>query len=101
VTRVSGANGGQHHLPLEGRPDRQRPHAAAVWRLWRCRVSQGRRRAEPGQAANELRNTRKEIVRFFQTGKPPVPNEETIEIFEFMDAAQRSKEAGGQPMRLR
>jgi hypothetical protein len=42
-----------------------------------------------------------EIVRFFQTGKPPVPNEETIEIFAFMDAAQRSKEAGGQPMRLR
>jgi hypothetical protein len=43
----------------------------------------------------------KEIVRFFQTGKPPVPNEETIEIFEFMDAAQRSKEAGGRPMRIR
>lgn len=43
----------------------------------------------------------KEIVRFFQTGKPPVPNEETLEIFAFMDAAQRSKEAGGKPMRLR
>lgn len=42
-----------------------------------------------------------EIVRFFQTGKPPVPNEETIEIFEFMDAALRSKEAGGRPMRIR
>ncbi len=43
----------------------------------------------------------KEIVKFFQTGKPPVPNEETLEIFAFMDAAQRSKAAGGQPMRLR
>ena len=41
------------------------------------------------------------IVRFFQTGKPPVPNDETLEIFAFMDAAQRSKDAGGQPMRLR
>lgn len=41
-----------------------------------------------------------EIVRFFQTGKPPVPNEVTLEIFAFMDAAQRSKEAGGKPMRL-
>jgi hypothetical protein len=43
----------------------------------------------------------KEIVKFFQTGKPPVPNEETLEIFSFMDAAQRSKAAGGAPMRLR
>ena len=43
----------------------------------------------------------REIVRFFQTGKPPVPNEETLEIYAFMDAAQRSKEAGGAPMKLR
>jgi hypothetical protein len=43
----------------------------------------------------------KQIVTFFQTRKPPVPNEETLEIFAFMDAAQRSKEAGGKPMRLR
>ena len=42
-----------------------------------------------------------QIVNFFQTGKPAVPNEETLEIFAFMDAAQRSKEAGGKPMRLR
>lgn len=43
----------------------------------------------------------KEVVKFFQTGEPPVPNEETLEIFAFMDAAQRSKEAGGKPTRLR
>jgi hypothetical protein len=43
----------------------------------------------------------KEIVKFFQTGKPPVSNEETLEEFAFMDAAQRSKEAGGKPMKLR
>jgi len=42
-----------------------------------------------------------EIVKFFQTRRPPVPNEETLEIFAFMDAAQRSKEAGGRPVRLR
>ncbi len=42
-----------------------------------------------------------EIVKFFQTGKTPVPNEETLEIFAFMDAAQRSKESGGKPMKLR
>ena len=39
-------------------------------------------------------------MKFFQTGVPPVPNEVTVEIFAFMDAAQRSKGAGGAPMRL-
>ena len=43
----------------------------------------------------------REIVQFFATGKPPVSNEETLEIFAFMDAAQRSKQAGGTPVRLR
>jgi len=42
-----------------------------------------------------------EIVKFFETKQPPFPNEETLEIFAFMDAAQRSKEAGGVPMKLR
>ena len=32
-----------------------------------------------------------EILTFFDTGKVPVSNEETIEIFKFMEAAQRSK----------
>ena len=42
-----------------------------------------------------------EIVKFFQTGKPPVANEETLEMFAFMDAAQRSKEQGGKMVGLR
>jgi hypothetical protein len=42
-----------------------------------------------------------EIAKFFQTGKPPVPNDETLEIFAFMDAAQRSKAQGGTPVALR
>lgn len=43
----------------------------------------------------------KEIVKFFETKQVPVPNEETLEMFAFMDAAQRSREAGGAPMKLR
>ena len=43
----------------------------------------------------------RQIVAFFQTGKPPAPNDETLEMFAFMDAAQRSKAANGQPMPLR
>jgi hypothetical protein len=42
-----------------------------------------------------------EIIKFFETKQPPVPNDETLEIFAFMDAAQRSKEDGGKPMKLR
>ena len=42
-----------------------------------------------------------EIIKFFQTGKSPVSSEETLEIFAFMDAAQKSKEQGGKPVALR
>jgi hypothetical protein len=38
-----------------------------------------------------------QIVRFMTTRTPPVPNAETLEIFAFLDAAQRSKDAGGVP----
>jgi hypothetical protein len=43
----------------------------------------------------------REVVKFFTTGVPPVPNQETLELFAFLDAAQRSKDAAGQPVRLR
>ena len=36
-----------------------------------------------------------EIVKFFKTGKVPVPAEETIEIFAFMSAADESKAKNG------
>ena len=41
------------------------------------------------------------IVKFFQGGAAPVTSEETLEMFAFLDAAQRSKEAGGKPVSLR
>jgi predicted dehydrogenase len=52
-------------------------------------------------AAGEYRPLVLEIVRFFQTGKIPVANEDTLEIMAFMDAAQRSKQQGGTPVSLR
>ena len=42
-----------------------------------------------------------QIMKFFQTGQPPVKPEETIELFAFMTAAQESKEKGGAPVRIR
>jgi hypothetical protein len=35
-----------------------------------------------------------EIVHFFETGKPPVSAEETLEIYTFMEAADESKRGG-------
>lgn len=37
----------------------------------------------------------KEILGFFSTGIPPVPEEETIEIYTFMEAADESRRRGG------
>jgi len=37
----------------------------------------------------------RQIVDFVASGKPPVANDETLEMFAFMDAAQRSKKSGG------
>jgi hypothetical protein len=42
-----------------------------------------------------------EIIKFFETGKPPVDERETMEMFEFMDAAQRSAASGGAPVPIR
>ena len=41
-----------------------------------------------------------QIVKFFKTGKPPVAEEETLEIFAFMEAADESKRQGGCPVTL-
>jgi len=41
-----------------------------------------------------------EVVKFFQTGKPPVDVQETIQIFAFMEAADESKRLGGVPVAL-
>jgi hypothetical protein len=43
----------------------------------------------------------KEFVTFFQTGKTPIDPAETVEIFAFLDAAQKSREQGGKPVALR
>jgi len=70
------------------------PYGATVWRKDGAHSS-------PPNSKTGYETLVREVVKFFQTGKPPVANEETIEIFEFMDAAQRSKESGGKPVRLR
>ena len=66
-------------------------------------IFEGRKTIEnhPKSAGGEYRPLVEQVLKFFQTGKPPVPNEETLEIFAFMDAAQRSKEQGGKLVTLK
>ncbi|MDD2456209.1 MAG: gfo/Idh/MocA family oxidoreductase, partial [Kiritimatiellae bacterium] len=40
------------------------------------------------------------IVKFFKTGEVPVPPEETIEMFAFMEAAHESKRRGGVSVKI-
>ena len=42
----------------------------------------------------------REIVKFMETKTPPISNDETLEIFAFMDAAQKSVAAGGALVKL-
>ena len=39
-----------------------------------------------------------QIVKFFKTGKSPVPAEETLEIYAFMEAADESKARAARPV---
>ena len=41
-----------------------------------------------------------EIAKFFAGGEIPVSNQETLELFAFMEAAQQSKEKGGVPIQI-
>jgi hypothetical protein len=42
----------------------------------------------------------REIVKFFQTGTPPVALDESLEMFAFMEAADESKRRGGAPVTI-
>jgi hypothetical protein len=42
----------------------------------------------------------REILKFFQTGKSPVPPQETVEIFAFMEAADASQRLHGEPVAI-
>ena len=42
----------------------------------------------------------RQILQFFRTGQPPVPNVETLEIMAFIDAAERSRQQSGTSVQL-
>ncbi len=56
--------------------------------------------ATPMPMKSDYRELLLEVVKFFQTGVPPVQPEETLEIMAFMEAADLSKARGGAPVAL-
>ena len=56
--------------------------------------------ATPVPIQSDYRNLVVEIVKFFQSGVPPIQPEETLEIMAFMEAADLSKARGGAPVAL-
>ena len=56
--------------------------------------------ATPVPFRSDYRNLVIEIVKFFQTGVPPIPPDETLEIMAFMEAADVSKARGGAAVAL-
>jgi len=56
--------------------------------------------ATPVPLSSGYRNLVVEIVKFFQTGVPPVTPDETLEMMAFMEAAELSKARGGAPVAL-
>src|SRR5499426_761628 len=57
--------------------------------------------ATPTPMKSDYRDLLVEVVKFFQTGAPPVPPEETLEMMAFMEAADLSKARGGAAVMLR
>jgi hypothetical protein len=101
VTRISGADSDEISCKWKdgriGTVRALRPYGtygAVVFRKDGVQVS-------PAKPHTDYEGLVREIVKFFETGKPPVSNADTLEIFAFMDAAQRSKEAGGKPEKLK
>lgn len=57
--------------------------------------------SDPKLAQVDYRPMLERVIAFFRGSPRPVEEAETLELFAFMDAAQRSKQSGGAPAALR
>lgn len=73
---------GVYHGPLKG----EKPPMIRIW---------GEAGTADAVGPDNYDGLLQAIAEFFQTGRPPVAPAETVEIFEFMTAAQVSKDRGG------
>ncbi len=73
---------GVYYGPLKG----EKPPMVRIW---------GTEGTTESAGPDEYEGLVRAIAEFFHTGRAPVNTAETIEVFEFMTAAQRSKDRGG------
>ena len=73
---------GVYYGPLKG----EKPPMVRIW---------GTEGTTESAGPDEYEGLVRAIAEFFHTGRAPVDTAETIEVFEFMTAAQRSKDRGG------
>jgi predicted dehydrogenase len=71
-------------------------HGAAPYRV----MVFGSKKALDEELSGNYTPFLREVVKFFQTGVAPVPAEETLEIYAFMEAADESKRQGGCPVKI-
>jgi len=89
---VTGLWSGGRTGTLEGLRTKTLPHKVTVF------GSTGSAEQKPGP--DDYTPLVREIVKFFLTGVSPVPEEETLELYGFMEAADESKRRGGVPVKL-
>jgi hypothetical protein len=98
VTYTSGAGGDE----VTGRwPGGRMGKVRAMQPRWGVKVLRTADTAQTKDLAPDPPSLLVEVVKFFETREAPVSHEETLEIAAFLDAAERSKAAGGAPMKLR
>jgi hypothetical protein len=88
---VTGIWSGGRVGTLRGLRNAKTPHQVIIF---------GTKAVEAQQGGGDYANLVKEVVKFFQTGNPPVSAQETIEMFAFMEAADESKRRGGIPVTI-
>jgi hypothetical protein len=71
-------------------------HAAAPYRV----AVFGEKKVLDEELVGDYTPFLRQVVKFFQTGVAPVPAEETLEIYAFMQAADESLRRGGCPVRI-
>ena len=73
---------------------------AGPFRLIAVGVARGPKGAAPVGMYDGYDPLLAEVVAFFRTGRAPVPDEETLELYAFMSAADESKRRGGAEVKL-
>jgi hypothetical protein len=87
---------------IRGLRSSPRTYGALVFGSKRVAVSSNlvEQHTRGGSTVGGYRPLVEQIVKFFQTGVPPIQPKETLEILAFMEAADRSKEQNGAPVSL-